>query len=268
MPSLTLCIAEHPVELSIPSRELFQEASRRYEGFLSPLAPRTRFLISFPGSLQGVVDAGVPHAVHGRGQIRFWRNDLEAVVSEDMAEARVAMRELTYTLDAVLRIFYSILLIRSGGLLLHAASVGLDGVGVAFVGPTESGKSDVCRLGHGGIHLTDELSPVKASGNGFTVFGSPFWGLFERGGANVGVPLAAVLLLHRGATRIQPVPLPSAVQGVCRCVVNFSREPHVASQIMTTVVRLVTSVPTAALWSPPDDSLWPLVRRLLNPQVP
>ena len=253
-----LRIAGHGIELLFPDDSLATSIQERYGGFTTSDTPDTRIEVRFPRHLQPVADAGVPWALCAADTIRFGRNDLHAETDASFHEVHVEMRSLVYTLDALLRIFCSIFLIRRGGVLLHAAAVGTDGRGVAFAGPTESGKSELSHMQYG-THLTDELSPVRPDTNGFTVYGSPFWGLFERGGHNVGLPLCALFLLARGQTRIEPVGRIQAVQGTMRCVLNFSREPAVVDQVMSTVSRLITAVPCARLVSPPDMALWPLV---------
>ncbi len=258
-----LKIADHPVELRLPTDGLSAEVEARYGGFMTDEDPRTVIEITFPDSLRDVVDAGPASAVCAGAEIRYWRNDLRAEVEPDFSRVVVAMRETVYALDAALRIFYSVLLIRSGGLLLHAASVGIDGQAFVFAGPTESGKSEVSRMGMGN-HLTDELTPIRASGGGFVAYGSPFWGLFEKGGLNVGLPIGAVLCLVRGP-RSEAVPLSPAhaTRHLARCVLNFSREPRVADTVFSTLSRLVRSVPHARLESPPDERLWDEVRRFV-----
>lgn len=258
MTALTLRIADHGIRLLFPDDRLIPSARERYAGFLSDLEPDTTMTISFPDRLQRVADAGVPRAACATDAIRFARNDLHGETDGSFRRVDVEMRCLLYTLDALLRIFYSVMLIRRGGMLLHAAAVGLNGCGLVFAGPTESGKSEVSHMEHG-IHLTDELSPIRPARDGFDVFGSPFWGLFEKGGCNVGLPLGALFLLRRGDTSLDPVTRAQALQGIMRCVLNFSREPAVVDAVITSVSRLLDAVPVMRLVTPPDETLWPLV---------
>jgi hypothetical protein len=263
MTAFRLRIAGHVVEMVFPDDSLMASVKERYGGFSTADDPDTRITVRFPQRLQPVADAGIPWALSAADVIRFGRNDLQAETDASFRHVDVEMRSLVYTVDALLRIFYSVYLIRGGGTLLHAAAVGVDGQGLVFAGPTESGKSELSHMEHG-IHLTDELSPVRPSGSGFTVYGSPFWGLFEKGGHNVGLPLRALFLLSRGDTRIEPIGKAQALQGIMRCVVNFSREPAVVDTVISTLSRLVAVVPCARLVSPPDASLWRLVADFIS----
>ncbi|MBN1426053.1 hypothetical protein JXA88_16000 [Candidatus Fermentibacteria bacterium] len=262
MNSLTLRIADHGIRLIFPDDSLISSARDRYGGFLSNEEPDTVMAVSFPERLQPVVDAGVPWARCATDDIRFGRNDLVAETDSSFGHVAVQMRTLVYTLDALLRIFYSIVLIRRGGLLLHAAAVGIDGRGAVFAGPTESGKSELSHMEFG-THLTDELSPVRPQGHGFSVFGSPFWGLFEKGGYNRGLPLAGLFFLSRGPTRLERLSRALALPRLLRCVLNFSREPEVVEAVMANSARVLARVPHASLVSPPDETLWPLVSGFL-----
>jgi len=253
-----LRIAHHVVELCFPDDSLMPALQERYGGFSTSDDPDTRVTVRFPERLQPIVDAGIPWAVCAADAIRFGRNDLHAETDASFRQVDVEMRNLVYTVDALFRIFYSVFLIRNGGVLLHAAAVGVGGHGLVFAGPTESGKSELSHMEYG-IHLTDELSPVRPQAEGFAVYGSPFWGLFEKGGHNVGLPLRALFLLARGDTRLEPVGRIQAMQGIMRCVLNFSRERAVVDQVISTASRLVAAVPCAKLVSPPDETLWPLV---------
>jgi len=256
-------IADHPIEIRLPSDSLMDDMRDRYKDFIVDEPPKSIFTITFPDDLSEMVDAGEPEAVFGGEDISYRRNDLRAHADGDLREVSVEMRELIYTMDAVLRVFYSILLIRSGGLLLHSAAVGIRGSGVLFIGESESGKSELSGIAEG-EHLTDELSPVKPEGDGFAVFGSPFWGLFEKGGINRGFPVKAAMFIFRNdETVIEPASKVFLLKTLLRCVLNFSREPVVANRVVQNCMQLLQAVPAAKLLTPPSPELWPAVRSYL-----
>ena len=260
-------IADHPIEVRLPSDSLIDDMRDRYKDFVVDEHPETVFTISYPDDLSQMVDAGEPEAIFGGEEISYWRNDLKAHADGDLREVSVEMRELIYTMDAVLRIFYSILLIRTGGLLLHSAAVGIGGSGVLFIGESESGKSELSGIAEG-EHLTDELSPVKPDGDGFSVFGSPFWGLFEKGGINRGFPVNAAMFIFRNdETRIEPASRVFLLKTLLRCVLNFSREPVVANRVVQNCMRFLRTVPAAKLLTPPSPELWPAVRSFLGERM-
>ena len=50
-------------------------------------------------------------------------------------------------------------------------------------------------MAEGTIHLTDELTFIRPVGGSFQAFGTPFWGLFAKGGANLGAPIEKLYFL-------------------------------------------------------------------------
>lgn len=266
MTTFRLKIADHPVEFRLPSDKLLESMQDRYGGFLTTEVPSTVFDVSFSERAAAPIDIGVIEAFFDEKDVRYCRNDLLVTMDEELREGKVIMRENLLTLDALLRIFYSILLIRTGGLLLHAASVGLDGAGALFIGKPESGKSELSQMVQG-EHLTDELSPVRPSDHDFLVYGSPFWGLFATGGINAGLPAKAALFLFRDTqTRIEPAAGRILLRSLLRCVLNFSKESGVAERVVRNCVAFLEAVPSARLFTPPAPELWPLVRAFIESQ--
>jgi len=264
MPVFRMKIADHPLELRFPNDKLMIDMHERYKDFIVSEEPKTVFNIGFPPELSGMVDAGEPQSICGGARIRYWRNDLRAETDDTFQEIRVEMRDLIYTMDALLRIFFSIFLIRSGGLLLHSAAVGLDGRGILFIGQSESGKSELSAIAEGD-HLTDELSPVVPADDSFSVYGSPFWGLFEKGGINKGIPAKAAMFLFRDEeTSIEPASKAFLLKTLLRCVLNFSKEPAIADLVVQNCIRFLNVVPAARLLTPPSRELWPAVRVFLD----
>jgi len=264
MATFQMKIANHPIELRSLSDELMGHVSDRYGGFATDESPLTVFELQFPENMSKAGGLGGAEAFFGGDDVRYRRNDFTAVADGELREVRVRMRDFIYTIDAVLRMFYSIFLIRNGGLLLHSAAAGLDGRAVLFVGETESGKSELSEMGQGD-HLTDELSPVAMGDSGFKVYGSPFWGLFEKGGISSGLPLGATFFLFRNEeTKLESASKQVMLRTLLRCVLNFSKEPIVAERVVTTCSNLLNTVPATKLLTPPSPELWPLVRRFLS----
>jgi hypothetical protein len=263
MTTFRMKVADHPIELRFPRDTMLDALSERYHDFVTTDDPETVFHIHFPPAFSGIINAGEPQATFAGERIIYRRNDLEAETDDGMRDVQLNMRDVVITMDAALRIFYSILLIRRGGLLLHAASTGLHGEGLLFIGKTESGKSELSSIAHGD-HLTDELSPVRPTSDGFAVYGSPFWGLFAKGGVNVGLPVRAAFFLFRSdQTRIETASRAELLRVLLRCVLNFSKEPAVADRVVRTGISFVSSIPGAKLLSPPSPELWTHVERFV-----
>ncbi|MBP6965768.1 MAG: hypothetical protein KBC96_15345 [Armatimonadetes bacterium] len=168
----------------IPDERALAEAARsRYDAFLhsecgrstdlevrAAIDPDAEFML-LPDIEVGVED----------GVIRVSRGDFDGVIDLPSGRAEVKLNWPEYAIvgfDCFLRVCYSLLAVSRGGLLVHSASVARDGEGLVFPGVSGSGKSTVagiCRDA-GCTVLSDEISLLRRSGSGWTVYGTPFHG--------------------------------------------------------------------------------------------
>lgn len=81
--------------------------------------------------------------------------------------------------------------------LLHASAISKVGIGYAFVGPSESGKSTVACLSNSYEVLNDEMVIVGKEDGRFQVKSTPFNGLFTSK-VNGAAPLRAIFYLRHG----------------------------------------------------------------------
>src|SRR5207245_10669151 len=65
------------------------------------------------------------------------------------------------SINSFLRILYSLALVETRGLVVHAASLVRDGAAYLFCGPSGSGKTTVARLSTAATLLSAELSSVR-----------------------------------------------------------------------------------------------------------
>jgi hypothetical protein len=140
--------------------------------------------IGFSGSTEGTF------FVHG------W--DFTAA-RERAGSAIVVEARPTAGLAVLLRWLYSVLLLEHNGLLLHAASGVIAGRGIAWAGPSRSGKTtlasliaDRCTL------LTDEATAVRFEGAVPHIFATPFFGELGAISGAASSRLHSLLLLRPG----------------------------------------------------------------------
>ncbi|MFA6434354.1 MAG: hypothetical protein WCW52_06630 [Elusimicrobiales bacterium] len=138
------------------------------------------------------------------------------------------------TFDSFLRSFYSWLLPREGGLLLHSASFEKDGRAVVFPGVSGAGKSTLSKLAAGKhFLLSDELVPVRKAGGRFYAYGSPFWGEMRCGGENRRLPLGGIYKLSKSAVNsVGKLGPGAALELLLRCAVNFSKDESTAGLLL------------------------------------
>lgn len=79
-----------------------------------------------------------------------------------------------------LRNIYSVYIINSGGIVLHASGVVKDDEAYIFFGPSGSGKSTVVELSMPHIALSDDLIVIKRVNGRYKSFGIPYWGNINR----------------------------------------------------------------------------------------
>ncbi len=192
--------------------------------------------------------------------IRRADNPFEALVDTSLKKVSVRMWNSQYCFDSFLRILLTLILTDDNGLLLHAAAVSDGKRGCIFFGPSGSGKTTVARLSAGRTILTDELALIRSHDGGYRVFGTPFWGEFTPGRSNSHADLSNLYALKKaGTNKLVPVDRVRAVAELYRCVLFFSSEANLLSQILDTCVSLVDSVPVHEIHFLPDPSFWQVV---------
>lgn len=96
------------------------------------------------------------------GLWRLERGDFYAELDPAHRRGLVRQAAQPYAIDGVLRILHSLLLVRQGGFLLHAASAVRNGRAFVFAGVSGAGKTTISRLAPPDVTLlTDEISYVR-----------------------------------------------------------------------------------------------------------
>jgi hypothetical protein len=243
-----------------PGFELLAEAYDRYKGFLHEGDCDVVFHVEHPDDRTPPSSPGTGWARRDRNAILFGRNDVKACWGEDRTNVTATLVDNPFSLDALLRMFFSLHAVWKGGVMLHSAGLARDGVGYLFVGRSDSGKSTLARLAPGFDHLTDELTIVLPRERGFVICGTPFWGLFQKGGANMAVPLARVFhLVKDDRTFLRELTMRASVRNLFGCAMNFLIDGGWHERIMGTLVRLAAETRPPELHCVPDDTVWDLL---------
>ncbi|MBI4304241.1 MAG: hypothetical protein HY665_07910 [Chloroflexi bacterium] len=189
--------------------------------------------------------------------IRQAHNPFVAVVNVLSKKALVKLWNSEFSFDNFLRILYSLILVKEGGLLLHASSVSDGGRGRVFFGPSGSGKTTIAQLSGGRTVLTDELALIRPRDSGYRVYGTPFWGEFKPGKSNGRAELAGLYALKKDQSNcIVPIDKVQAVTELYRCVLFFSHELPLLSRILDTCCALVDAIPVYELHFQRDPAFW------------
>jgi hypothetical protein len=250
-----------PVQVRSESPEFLGMLEKRYAGFLAPEAKPVVELdveLVVPRTITDAEDIAVRFA-SGRWLIE--RGDLRAELEPALRRGRIVQSANPYAIDTVLRIIHSLVLARSGGLLVHAASCLRNGKAFLFAGVSGAGKTTISSLAPADATLlTDEISYLQRNGDGFIAHGTPFAGELARPGENVQAPLSAVYLLLKGPENaIEAVKESEAVRLILENVLFFAHNSELVDMVFEAACDLVRHVPVRRLTFLPDSRVWDLI---------
>ena len=201
------------------------------------------------------------------GVFRAARGDFRAELDLAAGRGRLTAAPNEQCLDAFLRSLLSALLLRSGGLMLHAAGLAVNGRAYLFPGRSGAGKSTLAKLaaasGRRGVEvISDEINMVLPGRGGWRAHGSPFWGEMRAGGRRASWPLGGVFFPQKAAANaVKACPPAEAFRRLLRCAVNFSAEPGACGSALAAAAGLLEAAPARLLaFSKRDASFLELIR--------
>jgi len=249
-----------PIRLRPDHPDFCELLEQRYAGFLNPHAePAYSFDIHLDASASpSDQDARV---FHQGNHWNFQRGDFRAQWDPRARQGWIRQCPNPYSIDTVLRITHSLVLAEQGGFLVHAASAIRNRAAYLFAGVSGAGKTTTSRLAPSdAIVLSDEISYVRKSGDGYRAYGTPFAGELARSGANTSAPLRALYLLVQGPeNRLECVPQADAARALMRHVLFFAHEKELVSRVFDSVVDFVSRVEVSRLIFTPDARAWELI---------
>jgi hypothetical protein len=251
-----------PIALSTCDEDFLDLLRRRYDGFLS--SSRPEFELEFDVTSTGSVsdDDVRVRRDHDDGAWILERGDFHARWDPRTGRGSIRQNANPYSLDSVLRILHSLILAERGGFLLHAASAICDGRAFLFSGVSGAGKTTMTRLAPPDITLlTDEISYLRPSADGYSAFGTPFAGELARAGENCKAPVSALFFLEQGPeNRIEEVSSAEAVRQLMRNILFFAEDRGLVEKLLATACDFVARVPIRRLTFYPDTRVWDEIR--------
>ena len=249
-----------PISLSTDSESFRDLLCQRYSGFLS--SSRAEYKLDFELTEKGTVsddDVLVRREGH---EWRIERGDFHAQWDPDSGRGWVKQTSNPYSLDSVLRILHSLILAARGGFLLHAASAICEGRAYLFSGVSGAGKTTMTRLAPFGISLlTDEVSYVRPSADGYSGYGTPFAGELATAGENCAAPISALFFLEKGPENcIGEISATEAVRRLMRNILFFADDRELVEKLLATACDFVARVPIRRLKFYPDARVWDTIR--------
>lgn len=251
-----------PVALTTTEPSLRMLLEARFRRFVNPSAtPAFEFDITVvPGdSVDGDADL---HVCADEGQWRLERGDFFAGWDPSARRGWIRQTLNPYSVDSVLRIVHTLLLSEERGFLLHASSALRNGRAFLFTGPSGAGKTTIVRLAPTDVVvLTDEISYVRHTPDGYVAFGTPFSGEWADVGEPASAPVAALFRLEQAlATSSDRMDEASAVRTLMRNILFFAEQRALTERVLATACDFAASVPAFRLAFAPDARVWNLIQ--------
>jgi hypothetical protein len=246
------------VALQTDSSALVELLEHRFGKFLSPSATAAlQFDITVVPEAMADPDADLTVTMHD-GSWVMQRGDFRAEWNIAARRGRIRQTLNPYAIDSVLRIVHTLVLSMEGGFLLHASSAVRDGRAYVFTGPSGAGKSTIVGLAPDDVTvLTDEISYLRPSADGYVAFGTPFAGERGEAGEPMSAPVAALFQLGRGAdNRHEPLDSADAVKTLMRNILFFAHDRRLVNRILDAACDFVSRVPAYTLLFSPDRRVW------------
>ena len=175
---IRLCILDIPICLDIDRLDFAQTIQRKYHDFLD-MESREQPVATITLMEEDLQD-GDAIAVHHREEyIQIEGGEFKGLIDKKDWMTQVRLRYEPSVVDCFLRVFYSVLLPRFNGFLVHAAGLACGEDGYVFLGVSESGKTTTARNAKDYDVLNDELTGIRQIQNCFYLYGTPFRGEFE-----------------------------------------------------------------------------------------
>ena len=254
-------VGEMPVLLRTQDAGFRDLLARRYAGFISSANPRFELdvqLVSPTADMES--DADVEVRMQG-GIWQLQRGDFRAEWDPQAGHGTVWQSANPYSIDSVLRIVHTLLLAKEGGFLLHAASMIRNGKAFLFSGVSGAGKTTISRLApKDAILLTDEISYVRRTSDGYHACGTPFAGELARSGENCSAPIRTLFFLETGSeNQIESLESIDAVRRLMRNILFFAEDGELVKSVFRSACEFVERVSVRCLIFAPTEKVWDLV---------
>lgn len=164
-------------------------------------------------------------------------------------------RDDAFGLQAALRTSVTAALPLHDGVLLHAAAVSRNDVGIVFFGQSGAGKSTIAAHADCDV-LSDELVAISPDGNGgYVASATGFWGALENKEAyRKPVSIKALVELEKGDFSVAALSHADAMRGLVRTAMFYPVE-EVAPRAIAVVTRIASSVDVLRMrWHPQRNS--------------
>ncbi len=260
--SITISIADIATRFELDSEPLATALLDRYESFITDDQPFSTFRVTtFDAESEETARESrlgeQPTLTLEGDRLNMKRSDFSAAFGIAENRGTLEVHESVYSFDAFYRVFYTWLMLKRGGFMLHASSVVHKGKGYIFTGSSGSGKSTISGLSAETTLLSDELTAVLRKNGEYVVHGNPFWGDFQKGTAREQAPVSHLFFLRKAReNRIDQMPMGVKMKQILQNVLFFGRGLELTNELLSVFTDFMTQIPSAELHFRPDESVW------------
>jgi len=258
----SVAIGGMPIDIRSASLDFIRMIENRYDGFVTePVNAGIRFDVDVVQASSANQDEDLRVSRTADRWIMS-RGDFRAEWDPASNLGLVRQAAYPYAIDSVMRIVHSLVLAERGGFLGHSASVVRHGRGFLFSGVSGAGKTTISSLAPSDVRvLTDEISYVRRTGDGYQAYGTPFFGDLGSPGENITAPIAALYLLTHGQeNRAETVSPSLSVQRLLRNILFFADDASLVKRLFSSACEFVSKVPVYELTFRPDGEVWNLIQ--------
>ncbi|MBE0648449.1 MAG: hypothetical protein IH596_11770 [Bacteroidales bacterium] len=247
--------------------ELFETALTKYEEFLVPEAfPESVVFYDVqtlpdPDAIIQAFDQYKEIYTSSAGRfLNVYRWDFFGIIDIENRTGKFILFNTTFmTYESIIRIFYSLLAVENHGFLIHSSSLVHKDKGYVFFGISGSGKSTVVKLSESDECLTDELTMITKTEDGYFTSGTPFHGelpIYK----NKTAPLANLFLLTKSETTYFEKLKQSDIYPILlRNVLFFSDDWELRQKIFNTVIDLAKHVDIYEMYFEKNNKFWRII---------
>jgi hypothetical protein len=232
---------------------------RRYAGFLTDRAPDVHLAARMLPEIPADDDTGATLDLRD-GAVRLDVGGYRIEGDLNAGRLRLSAPPLPTVLSpAAFRLLCAVVVLRAGGVMLHAAGVVHGGRAHVFCGPSGSGKTTVARLAGSRPVLSDESVALCPGAGGYRACATPFFGEAGPVATQTGgdAPLAALLFLEKSRRFAhRPLPRREAVQRAFAQVFLPKGVPAIAAAMLANLDAITAAVPCFALEFAARGELW------------
>ena len=153
---------------------------------------------------------------------------------------------------------------------MHSAAIATPDGAFMFCGVSGSGKSTIAKVSKEDYDLlTDEMTLIeKIEGDGYQVWGTPFWGEMQLS-VNRNAPLRAICILEKAkANALETMSTSESLTEFMRTILYFAQNLELSQVLMNKSLEFLATVPLKKLCFLPEKSLWEAIHDHFGNEYP